>query len=61
MGCLLWGRTESDMTEATEPQQRKREQSGIYSRGFFPLEASLPALDGGVADFAPKLSFPGRT
>ena len=26
----------------------KREKSGIQSHGFFPLEASLPALDGGV-------------
>ena len=26
----------------------KREKSGLHSRGFFPLEASLPALDGGV-------------
>ena len=26
----------------------KREKSGIHSHGFFPLEASLPALDGGI-------------
>ena len=26
----------------------KREKSSIHSRGFFPPEASLPALDGGV-------------
>ena len=26
----------------------KREKSGIHSCGFFPLEASFPALDGGV-------------
>ena len=26
MGCHLWGRTESDMTEATKQQQQKRKQ-----------------------------------
>ena len=26
----------------------KREKSGIYRCGFFPPEASLPTLDGGV-------------
>ena len=26
----------------------KREKSGIHNHGFFPLEASFPALDGGV-------------
>ena len=26
----------------------KREKSGIHSLGFFPLEVSLPALDGDV-------------
>ena len=38
----------------------KREKSGIHSRGFFPPEASLPGLDGGVdrlstEDFLPLL------
>ena len=26
----------------------KREKSGIHNHGFFPLEASFPALDAGV-------------
>ena len=26
MGCRLWGRTESDMTEATEQQQQQQQQ-----------------------------------
>ena len=38
----------------------KRGKSGIHSHGFFPPEASLPALDGGVDRLAPKLSFPGQ-
>ena len=26
MGCLLWGRTESDMTEVTQKQQQQQQQ-----------------------------------
>ena len=38
----------------------KRGKSGIHSHGFFPPEASLPALDVGVDILPPKLSFPGQ-
>ena len=29
VGCRLWGRTESDTTEATEQQQRSLDRSGL--------------------------------
>ena len=35
VGCRLWGRTESDMTEATEQQQQSLEMTlHIYSTSF---------------------------
>ena len=36
----------------------KREKSGIYSHGFFPLEVSLSALDGGVDRLSTKAFLP---
>ena len=36
----------------------KREKSGIHSLGFFPLEASLPALDGDVDSLATEAFLP---
>ena len=29
VGCLLWGRTESDMTEATQQQQQQQQQQQL--------------------------------
>ena len=39
----------------------KREKSGIHSHGFFPSEASLPALNGGVDRLSSEAFFPGQT
>ena len=36
----------------------KREKCGIHSHGFFPPEASLPALDGGVDRLSTEAFFP---
>ena len=36
----------------------KREKSGIHSHGFFPSEASLPALNGGVDRLSSEAFFP---
>ena len=36
----------------------KREKSGLHSRGFFPLETSLPALDGGVGSLFTEAFLP---
>ena len=36
MGCRLWGRTESDTTEATQQQQ----QQTIFHNGFTNLHAA---------------------
>ena len=58
VSCCLWDCMESDTTGATEQQQHKREKSSIYSCGFFPLEASLLALDGGVGRLSTKAFFP---
>ena len=33
MGCRLWGRTESDTTEATQQQQQQQQQRQPFSRG----------------------------
>ena len=33
MGCRLWGRTESDMTEATEQQQQQLATPGDWLEG----------------------------
>ena len=38
VGCLLWGRTESDMTEATQQQQQ---QQGLPGPGFEPVSPAL--------------------
>ena len=37
VGCHLWGRTESDMTEATQQQQQ---QHVVYSEGMY-LEKTI--------------------
>ena len=37
MGCSLWGRTESDATEATEQQQ-----SMLRTKGMNTQKSSLP-------------------
>ena len=39
----------------------KKKKSGLYSHGFFLLEASLPALDESEDTLSTKLSFPGET
>ena len=39
----------------------KREKSGIHSCGFFPLEASLPALDGSGDRLSTEAFLPGWT
>ena len=36
----------------------KREKSSIHNRGFFPLEASFPALDGGADRLSTEAFFP---
>lgn len=36
----------------------KREKSSIHSHGFFPPEASFPALDGGVDRLSTKAFIP---
>ena len=38
VGCRLWGRTESDMTEATQPQQQHQRtlQQNLVTFGLFP-------------------------
>ena len=38
VGCLLWGRTESDMTEATQQQQQY-----IYINPNLPVHPTLPS------------------
>ena len=39
VGCLLWGRTESDMTEVTQQQQQLLSRAGDSSEP--PLEGHL--------------------
>ena len=34
MGCRLWDRTESDMTEATQQQQQQQPQDSLYENMF---------------------------
>ena len=41
MGCCLWGRTESDTTEATSQQQQQQAA---------PVVKNLPDSAGGVRD-----------
>ena len=36
----------------------KREKSSFHNRGFFPLEASFPALDGGADRLSTEAFFP---
>ena len=43
MGCHLWGRTESDTTEATQQQQSDKTQGAAY-REHFPAKSSLEIL-----------------
>ena len=40
MGCRLWGRTESDTTEATQQQQQQQQQQSYIG----PIEAEMSAL-----------------
>ena len=39
VGCHLWGRTESDTTEATLQQQQQQQQQGYFSKAYiyFPV------------------------
>ena len=43
VGCLLWGRTESDMTEATlqQQQQNRLEQVEVEREGTFLSKETL--------------------
>ena len=51
MGCCLWGRTESDMTEVTQQQQ----QQLLTSRsGRTALHASDRLTKKGLIDFPTK-------
>ena len=34
VGCRLWGRTESDTTEATQQQQQQQQQNVLRKQGF---------------------------
>ena len=39
VGCRLWGRTESDTTDAT--QQQQQQQAGLYKVFFICIQISL--------------------
>ena len=44
MGCLLWGRTESDTTEATQQQQQQQQQQQAHREKYTELsKADLTA------------------
>ena len=46
VGCRLWGRTESDTTEATQQQQQQLQYSTVYTTSSLPLP---PLMDTQVA------------
>ena len=52
VGCHLWGRTESDMTEATQQQQQQQQQQVIGRKYSFwsSLYDSLQWVDGNMVE-----------
>ena len=50
MGCRLWGRTKSDMTEATWQQQQQQQDTGVgchfLLQGIFLLQGLNLCLQG---------------
>ena len=40
MGCHLWGRTESDTTEATQQQQQQQQQQTVAHQALLSVEFS---------------------
>ena len=50
VGCRLWGRIESDMTEVTQPQQQQQQQPGSFGEGNgtpFQFSCLENPMDGG--------------
>ena len=45
VGCHLWGRTESDTTEATQQQQQQQQQQQVLLPGNFHGQRRLNRLD----------------
>ena len=56
MGCRLWGRTESDTTEATWQQSHSRCPINVH---FLPTSSPLEWSFGLIEVKAGTLSFPG--
>ena len=58
-GYGLWGRTESDTTEATQQQQQQQQQQHAFQQSWQVqgiLRASLPVLQGGL-QLMPAMTF----
>ena len=50
MGCSLWGRTESDMTEVTQQQQQQEIELDLVTAGKTGVEANIQLFSSGVLD-----------
>ena len=64
MGCRLWGRTESDTTEATQQQQQQQQQQNILTFIFgFPggsVVKNPPANAGDAGSIPGSRGSPGE-
>ena len=50
VGCSLWGRTESDMTEATQQQQQQEIELDLVTAGKRGVEANIQLFSSGVLE-----------